>query len=636
MKKKFLTIAALAVCSLGFMACEEEVVYVPYETPVVDTDVHCKKGQNRCGGDVAITCVDGFYQIEDCAAQNKVCFAAKCIDPEPAGNTNCEPACVDGVLLSCDNNTTTLISCGADKMCGEVDGQPACVDIPVVEPSCSEADNKCEDGKLTTCGATGLVETLCTNSQMCGTDADGKPACVDKCTNADNVCLDGIRSECQEDGNMLDIPCSEDETCGVVDGEPACVKSASCSEADNSCVGNVLTTCTDGTLAKSACPEGTVCGVNAEGNPACVEPQCSEADAKCEDNILTTCEAGMIKTRTCGENEECGIAADRPACVLKATATCSEADNKCENGILFTCTNGAMTSKACSEGWECDPNGTAACTEKVVVPVCTTADNKCENNALTVCADNALTTTNCPENTMCGTDADGNPACVEIKCTTADNKCENNVQTRCENNELSTVNCTDTQICGTADGKPACVEKTINTQDQWIGSACTCSGNGCDKMGVPFPAPSDASAISGCANVDVASYSGGALACLTTINSTLAPKVYFPQGYCAISAVGCSKKSGIGNFCDQIKYGDVNALTTCPVGSALVASVFDFKILTATHTLTNKTCTKMCNTDADCNAAGEVSCLEKNGVKICQNAKNFEFMGDNVTVTPFW
>jgi hypothetical protein len=56
----------------------------------------------------------------------------------------------------------------------------------------------------------------------------------------------------------------------------------------------------------------------------------------------------------------------------------------------------------------------------------------------------------------------------------------------------------------------------------------------------------------------------------------------------------------------------------------------------ATHTLTNKTCTKMCNTDADCNTAGEVSCLEKNGVKICQNAKNFEFMGDNITVTPFW
>jgi hypothetical protein len=244
--------------------------------------------------------------------------------------------------------------------------------------------------------------------------------------------------------------------------------------------------------------------------------------------------------------------------------------------------------------------------------------------------------TACTGNTMYGTDAEGKPACVEIKCTIADNKCENNSLTLCENNALSTTACTSTQMCGTENGKPACVEKTINTQDQWIGAPCSCSGSGCEAMGVPLPAPTKNATINGCDNIDVPTYPGGALACLTTITSDLAPAVYFPAGYCAISAVGCKKKSGIGDLCGTIAYGDASKLTTCPSGSALVESVFDQKILLATHTLTNKTCTKMCNTDADCNTAGEVSCLEKNGVKSCQNAKNFEFMGDNITVTPFW
>lgn len=634
MKKKFWMISALTACSIGLMACEDEQVQVPVEN--ITTEVHCLKGQNRCGGDVAITCVDGFYEIEDCASKGKICFAAKCIEKEPEGNTNCEPACVDGVLLSCDNNTTALVACGENKECGEIDGVPACVDKPVIEPSCTDAENKCENGILTKCGETGLIETPCSNTQMCGTDADGKPACVDKCTEALNTCLEGTLSECQADGTMKDSACAEDEVCGIVEGKPACVKAATCSEDDNNCAGGVLTLCVDGNLTKTACSDGLVCGTDADGKPACVQPQCTEADAKCENNTLTTCTNGMITTHVCKENEECGTVEDRPACVLKADVTCSESDNKCENGILFTCTNGSMTSQNCGEGYECNPDGTASCTEKVVVPVCTDADNKCENNSLTLCADNALTTTACTGNTMCGTDAEGKPACVEIKCTTADNKCENNSLTLCENNALSTTACTSTQMCGTENGKPACVEKTINTQDQWIGAPCSCSGSGCEAMGVPLPAPTKNATINGCDNIDVASYPGGALACLTTITSDLAPAVYFPAGYCAISAVGCKKKSGIGDLCGTIEYGDASKLTTCPSGSALVESVFDQKILLATHTLTNKTCTKMCNTDADCNTAGEVSCLEKNGVKICQNAKNFEFMGDNITVTPFW
>lgn len=178
-------------------------------------------------------------------------------------------------------------------------------------------------------------------------------------------------------------------------------------------------------------------------------------------------------------------------------------------------------------------------------------------------------------------------------------------------------------------------EATVVTKDKWIGSPCYCDaaaqGAKCTEMGVPLPTGKP---IVGCEALSNEAYPGTEVTCLTTIDKSFkatAPTTYFPKGYCALTAVDCE---GDG-VCAMVNYGDVKKMTQCPEGSTLLTGKFDYKIILSNVKITNKTCVKNCNTDADCNVAGEMSCISRKGAKFCYHVDNLALLGDNYTVEVF-
>ncbi len=163
---------------------------------------------------------------------------------------------------------------------------------------------------------------------------------------------------------------------------------------------------------------------------------------------------------------------------------------------------------------------------------------------------------------------------------------------------------------------------TINNQEMWIGASCECTGDNCDAMGIPVPSGSP---ISGCMNMP--EWEGAQRICLRTISEEVkmvAPPTYFPQGYCALGAVSCTGT----NLCQFAAYGDVDKLTSCPEGSAMLVGDFDYELFGEPAHIINKTCAKLCETDADCNKDGEISCISRNGVKFCYNDFTFKYTGE--------
>lgn len=176
---------------------------------------------------------------------------------------------------------------------------------------------------------------------------------------------------------------------------------------------------------------------------------------------------------------------------------------------------------------------------------------------------------------------------------------------------------------------------TVINKDQWTGSPCHCdataNGAKCDQMGVPIPTGNP---IIGCDALSNQDYPGTEISCLTNIDkkfAATAPSTYFPKGYCALTAVHCE---GDG-LCSMVNYGDVEKMTVCPEGNTLLTGQFDYKILGQDVVITNKTCVKNCNTNADCNEAGEMSCINRKGANFCYHVNNFELLGDNYSVEVF-
>ncbi len=183
-------------------------------------------------------------------------------------------------------------------------------------------------------------------------------------------------------------------------------------------------------------------------------------------------------------------------------------------------------------------------------------------------------------------------------------------------------------------GFAACDEETL--PDNGIGDPCTCEGTGCDAMGVPLPVPAEGSGkIVGCEKVDATGIEGAKTVCLRTIDakySNLSPVVYAPKGYCTLSAVSAEMENE--TFKELVEYGDAASFDKCPEGSALLSSTFDYTILSVPAKITNKTCVKLCHDNGDCNADGEMECLERKGVKFCYNETNLS-ISDDLTVTAF-
>ena len=191
---------------------------------------------------------------------------------------------------------------------------------------------------------------------------------------------------------------------------------------------------------------------------------------------------------------------------------------------------------------------------------------------------------------------------------------------------------------GNSENGSGSVLNVVDTPN-WIGTACECIGDGCEAMDVPLPAPTGNAMIKGCTEVSAADVPGGQKVCLRTIDEkykTTAPSTYFPQGYCAISAVGCEPlEDGADGLCRMAAYGDAAAMTKCPKGSTLIESVFEYKIMGKNTRITNKTCARSCNTDDDCNKDGEMTCMQKGSAKFCYHQKNFDGTTNEYTATGF-
>lgn len=189
--------------------------------------------------------------------------------------------------------------------------------------------------------------------------------------------------------------------------------------------------------------------------------------------------------------------------------------------------------------------------------------------------------------------------------------------------------------CSDDDNNNAGNENIVSTSN-WIGSPCTCEGSGCDILNVPLPSPNEGGVIKGCENIDATGITGGKLVCIRTIIPDLAafaPTVYAPKGYCSISAVKAVMDENQA-LAEMANYGDTDTFTTCPAGSAMLESTFDYNLVGSAAVITNKTCVKRCAQDSDCNVDGEMTCLNKDGHQFCYNEENLK-LADSYTITEF-
>lgn len=117
--------------------------------------------------------------------------AADCPDVPPA---RCEGGVLKSYAPICEDGDcaylSTEVACAAGTVCGEEDGEPACVPEPEcqVDADCRELpQSTCDDGRLTTyvgrCEEESCsyypVETICADGEECGL-MRGVPACVEK------------------------------------------------------------------------------------------------------------------------------------------------------------------------------------------------------------------------------------------------------------------------------------------------------------------------------------------------------------------------------------------------------------------------------------------------------------------------
>ncbi|MBI5477495.1 MAG: hypothetical protein HY906_01495 [Deltaproteobacteria bacterium] len=168
-----------------------------------------------------------------------------------------------------------------------------------------------------------------------------------------------------------------------------------------------------------------------------------------------------------------------------------------------------------------------------------------------------------------------------------------------------------------------------------LGEDCTCTGSGCQQMGVPKPA---GGTIVGCEEVPTG-VTGGALVCLRSYGGDLATKTYFANGYCALMATTCT---GASLICDSAVFGDYATMTACPVGSVMISDSQAVDVLGQQATVQNKVCVRLCAGNADCrttetdpalgDAATQYQCIDKGGVKFCYDPRN---LSASYTATAF-
>lgn len=172
-------------------------------------------------------------------------------------------------------------------------------------------------------------------------------------------------------------------------------------------------------------------------------------------------------------------------------------------------------------------------------------------------------------------------------------------------------------------------------ENQWVGSGCTCSGEGCEQMGVPVP---NGGTISGCDDVPT-DWTGAEKVCLRTYEGDVANNTYFANGYCSLMAVACE---GTALICNNAVMGDYDNMLECPEGTIMVTDTVLVNVMGSEATIQNKNCVIPCEETGDCredeldpvldNAPTQYECMEKDSIKFCFDPRN---LSEDYTATAF-
>jgi len=171
--------------------------------------------------------------------------------------------------------------------------------------------------------------------------------------------------------------------------------------------------------------------------------------------------------------------------------------------------------------------------------------------------------------------------------------------------------------------------------DGWLGSPCSCTGDGCDQMGMPIPT---GGLIVGCSDVPT-DWTGAVPACLRTNASGVGPESWFANGFCTLMAVECD---GDATLCDGNDVGMFDLMVECPAGSALITGSAELSVMGMSATLTSKLCAPSCEGEGQCRedetdpdldgAATQYQCHELDGVQFCYDPRN---LGDDAAAEGF-
>ncbi len=161
--------------------------------------------------------------------------------------------------------------------------------------------------------------------------------------------------------------------------------------------------------------------------------------------------------------------------------------------------------------------------------------------------------------------------------------------------------------------------------ENWLGAACTCTGDECAQMDVPKP---NMGTIEGCDTVD-ASWTGADLVCMRSYTGSFATDTYFANGFCGLMATTCD---GEALICDSAVMGDYATMVACPGGSVMIQASQVVDVFGMTATIESKSCAPSCESNDDCRVgeidsvfADEVTqyqCVDKDGVKFCYDPRN--------------
>ena len=324
----------------------------------------CTSADNKCLGTSSAQVCDsatGKLSITTCAS-GKNCVNGKCV------TATCVPSCKPGVCGPQTDGCGGSCSCPSGEQCNS----------GVCKKPCTAADQSCTGNTLHYCGPDGnLVDKQCSDASCqlvgypsysnCGANPGQNATCLcNKCTDADNKCFDGKTVQTCDNvtGTLTKTTCTGVNVCyGGACVDPTCKPScdgttcgpdsdgcggtcncgggnlcdkgycvAPCSDFDNYCLGSTLTYCgQDGLMASKTCSAASClasgyvaydsCGKSSKGYDACLCKPCTVADNTCVDTkTAQVCDTvtGKMSNQVCAAGATCKAGACQVVCATNA------------------------------------------------------------------------------------------------------------------------------------------------------------------------------------------------------------------------------------------------------------------------------------------------------------------------------